>query len=74
MVKFVVYVVKCIVQEVMYRWASFRFPACRQFDEVKEPDARLGLVALQLGQPEEAKHLFTAAGRPDLLNKMLQAS
>ena len=39
-----------------------------------EPDARLGLVAVQLGQNEEAKKLFAAAGRYDLLNKLLQAS
>ena len=45
----------------------------RQFAAVPEPDARLGLVAVQLGEPEEAKKLFTSAGRPDLLNKLLQA-
>lgn len=38
-----------------------------------EPDAHLALVALQLGEPEEAKKLFTSAGRPDLLNRLLQA-
>ena len=37
-----------------------------------EPDARLGLVAMQLGQVEEAKKLFICAGRYDLLNKLLQ--
>ena len=45
---------------------------CRQFNLVAEPDARLGLVAVQLGQVEEAKKLFTSAARPDLLNKLLQ--
>ena len=45
---------------------------CREFDRVAEPDARLGLVAMQLGQLEEAKKLFTCAGRHDLLNKLLQ--
>jgi hypothetical protein len=45
---------------------------CREFGRVAEPDARLGLVAMQLGQVEEAKKLFTCAGRPDLLNKLLQ--
>lgn len=38
-----------------------------------EPDAHLALVALQLGEPEEAKKLLTSAGRPDLLNRLLQA-
>ena len=37
-----------------------------------EPDARLGLIAVQLGEVEEAKKLFASAGRPDLLNKLLQ--
>ncbi len=45
---------------------------CREFDRVAEPDARLGLVAMQLGQVEEAKKLFTCAARPDLLNKLFQ--
>ena len=45
----------------------------RQFAAVPEPDARLGLVAVQLEEPEEAKKLFSSAGRPDLLNKLLQA-
>ncbi|DBA86980.1 TPA: hypothetical protein ACH3X2_000362 [Trebouxia sp. C0005] len=47
--------------------------AAREFGRVAEPDARLGLVAMQLGQLEEAKKLFTCAARPDLLNKLLQA-
>ncbi|KAL3159994.1 hypothetical protein ABBQ38_010382 [Trebouxia sp. C0009 RCD-2024] len=47
--------------------------AARQFADVAEPDAHLALVALQLGEPEEAKKLFTSAGRPDLLNRLLQA-
>lgn len=47
---------------------------CRQFAAVPEPDAQLGLVAVQLGEAEEAKKLFSSAGRPDLLNKLLQAS
>ena len=38
------------------------------------PDARLGLVAVQLGQLEEAKKLFVAANRPDLLNKLHQVA
>ena len=38
-----------------------------------ELDAQLGLVAVQLGEAEEAKKLFSSAGRPDLLNKLLQA-
>ena len=37
-----------------------------------EPDARLGLVAVQLGQLEEAKKLLVAAKRPDLLNNLHQ--
>jgi hypothetical protein len=45
---------------------------CREFARVAEPDARLGLVAMQLGQVEEAKKLFTCASRHDLLNKLLQ--
>ena len=45
---------------------------CREFGRVAEPDARLGLVAMQLGQVEEAKKLFACAGRHDLLNKLLQ--
>lgn len=45
---------------------------CRELDLVAEPDARLGLVAVQLGQVEEAKKLFASATRPDLLNKLLQ--
>ena len=45
---------------------------CREFGRVAEPEARLGLVAMQLGQVEEAKKLFTCAARPDLLNKLLQ--
>lgn len=46
----------------------------RQFGVVREPDAQLGLVAVQLGQLEDAKQLFVAANRPDLLNKLHQVS
>lgn len=49
-------------------------PICRQFGDVTEPDARLGLVAVQLGQLEDAKRLFDSANRPDLLNKLHQVA
>ena len=54
-------------------FASPEPSVCREFATVLEPDARLGLVAVQLGEPEEAKKLFISAGRSDLLNKLLQA-
>ena len=57
----------CVVFERDHAWLW-----CRQFTWVQEPDARLGLVAVQLGQAEEAKQLFTAAARFDLLNKLHQ--
>ena len=48
--------------------------AVREAKSEKELDSQLAMVAIQLNMLNEAKDLYAEAERPDLLNKMLQAS
>ena len=39
---------------------------------IAEPDAKIAMVAIQLGLLEDAERLYAESGRFDLLNKLLQ--
>eukprot|EP00755_Sulcionema_specki_P015940 Sspe_Gene.9975::Locus_3352_Transcript_1_1_Confidence_1.000_Length_4513::g.9975::m.9975/K19672/IFT140; intraflagellar transport protein 140 len=47
--------------------------ALREARKEPEGDAHVAMLAIQLGQVEEAERLYTKCGRYDLLNKMYQA-
>ncbi|XP_028354376.1 intraflagellar transport protein 140 homolog isoform X3 [Physeter macrocephalus] len=48
--------------------------ALREAEQEPEPEARVAVLAIQLGMLEDAEHLYKKCGRYDLLNRLLQAS
>ncbi|XP_066869199.1 intraflagellar transport protein 140 homolog isoform X3 [Kogia breviceps] len=48
--------------------------ALREAEQEPEPEARVAMLAIQLGMLEDAEHLYKKCGRYDLLNRLLQAS
>ncbi|XP_034526545.1 intraflagellar transport protein 140 homolog isoform X2 [Ailuropoda melanoleuca] len=48
--------------------------ALREAEREPEPEARVAMLAIQLGMLEDAEHLYRSCGRYDLLNKLYQAS
>ncbi|XP_026973685.1 intraflagellar transport protein 140 homolog isoform X3 [Sagmatias obliquidens] len=47
--------------------------ALREAEQEPEPEARVAVLAIQLGMLEDAEHLYKKCGRYDLLNRLLQA-
>ncbi|NWI54569.1 IF140 protein, partial [Calyptomena viridis] len=48
--------------------------ALREAEQEPEPEARVAMLAIQLGMLEDAERLYKACKRYDLLNKLYQAS
>ncbi|NXA13871.1 IF140 protein, partial [Sapayoa aenigma] len=48
--------------------------ALREAEQEPEPEARVAMLAIQLGMLEDAERLYKACRRYDLLNKLYQAS
>uniref|UniRef100_A0A8C6CIM6 Intraflagellar transport 140 n=1 Tax=Moschus moschiferus TaxID=68415 RepID=A0A8C6CIM6_MOSMO len=48
--------------------------ALREAQQEPEPEARVAMLAVQLGMLEDAEQLYRRCGRYDLLNRLLQAS
>ncbi|XP_017895951.1 PREDICTED: intraflagellar transport protein 140 homolog isoform X1 [Capra hircus] len=48
--------------------------ALREAQREPEPEARVAMLAVQLGMLEDAEQLYRRCGRYDLLNRLLQAS
>ncbi|NWI93338.1 IF140 protein, partial [Pitta sordida] len=48
--------------------------ALREAEQEPEPEARVAMLAIQLGMLEDAERLYKACHRYDLLNKLYQAS
>ncbi|XP_057603578.1 intraflagellar transport protein 140 homolog isoform X4 [Hippopotamus amphibius kiboko] len=48
--------------------------ALREAEQEPEPEARVAMLAIQLGMLEDAEQLYRKCGRYDLLNRLLQAS
>lgn len=57
----------------MQRARSVRAVRRAEADDTLEPDARVAVLAIELGQIEDAERLYRGCGRYDLLNRLLQA-